>query len=57
MLCGLALSLSAILITYLAEALFSVLDSGAFLIVAMLIIGAGSGAALWLRKVHQEWSI
>ena len=57
MLCGLALSLSAILITYLAEALFSVLDSGAFLIVAILIIGAGSGAALWLRKVHQEWSI
>ena len=57
MLCGLALSLSAILITYLAEALFSVFDSGAFLIVAILIIGAGSGAALWLRKVHQEWSI
>ena len=56
MLAGLTVSFAAVLITYVAEPIFKIFDSGGFLIIAGLVIGAGSGAALWLRSVHVEWS-
>lgn len=55
MLAGLVLSLAIIVITYIAEPLFEQLGSAALLIIAVLIIGAGSTGALWLRRVNATW--
>jgi hypothetical protein len=30
-------------------------EAGGFLFLALVVIGLGAGAAVWLRNVHREW--
>lgn len=44
-----------VLVTFLARHLLDDWHSGGFLFLAMVVIGLGTGAAVWLRNVHKEW--
>jgi len=44
-----------VLIVFLARYLLDDWHSGGFLFLAMVVIGLGTGAAVWLRNVHREW--
>jgi hypothetical protein len=30
-------------------------SAGGFLLLALVVIGLGAGAAIWLRSVHRAW--
>ncbi len=54
MLAGGCLSGIVVLVTYLAKHMLDGGDAGAFFILALVVIGLGTGAAVWLRNVHRE---
>jgi len=56
MLAGGCLSSIVVVISFLGRHMLDHLDAGSFLLLALLIIGLGTGAAIWLRNVHREWS-
>lgn len=55
MLAGICLSGIMVTISFLSLALLDDFEAGGFLLIAIVLIGMGSGAAIWLKKVHQEW--
>jgi uncharacterized membrane protein len=55
MLAGGCLSGIVVLVSFLSKHMLKVGSSGSFLFLALLVIGLGTGAAIWLRNVHQEW--
>ena len=54
MLAGGCLSGIVVLVTFMAR-LMDDFDEGLFFILALLVIGLGTGASVWLRNVHREW--
>lgn len=56
MLAGGCLSGIVVVTSFLARHLLDHADAGGFLLLALMIIGLGTGAAIWLRNVHREWS-
>lgn len=55
MLAGICLSGIVVSVTFMARHMLENGSSGSFLFLALLVIGLGTGTAIWLRKVHQEW--
>lgn len=55
MLAGSCLSGITITVSFFGKHLFKHGDAGAFLLLALLVIAMGGGAAIWLKHVHQEW--
>ncbi len=55
MLAGGCLSGIVVVISFLARHLLDHLDAGGFLLLALFIVGLGTGAAIWLRNIHREW--
>jgi uncharacterized membrane protein len=55
MLAGGCLSGIVVLVTFLSKHLLHDASAGGFLFLAALIIGLGTGAAVWLRNVHSAW--
>ena len=55
MLAGGCLSGIVILISLPIEYLFQDMSAASMLFLAVLVIGLGTGAAVWLRKVQEEW--
>ncbi len=45
-----------VLVTFLARHLLDDGAAGGFLLLALLVIGLGAGAAVWLHNLHREWS-
>jgi len=56
MLAGGCLSAITVITSFLGYHLLDKGDPGAFLLLALLVIGMGSGAAIWLRKQQREWA-
>lgn len=54
MLAGCCLSGITVTISFLGKHILNSVSSGGFLILALLVIGMGSGAAFWLKNVHEE---
>ncbi len=54
MLAGCCLSTIAVTVSFLGKHMLPHGGAGAFLFLAFIVIGMGGGAALWLKKVHQE---
>lgn len=54
MLAGCCLSTITVTVSFLAKHMFRHGDAEAFLFLALLVIGMGGGAALWLKNVHKE---
>jgi hypothetical protein len=54
MLAGCCLSGITVTISFLGKHILDSISSGGFLILALLVIGMGSGAAFWLKIVHEE---
>jgi uncharacterized membrane protein len=54
MLAGGCLSGITISVSFMGKHMLKNGDAGAFLFLAMLVIGMGAGAAFWLKNVHQE---
>jgi uncharacterized membrane protein len=54
MLAGGCLSGIVVVVGFLGRNMLDHLTAGGFLLLALLVIGLGTGAAIWLRKVHQE---
>ena len=44
-----------VLVTFLARHLLDDGAAGGFLLLALMVIGLGAGAAVWLRNIHREW--
>jgi len=55
MLAGCCLSGIVVVVTFLGRQLLESAEAGGFLILALVVIGLGTGAAVWLRNVHREW--
>ncbi|MFA5171391.1 MAG: DUF2157 domain-containing protein [Sulfuriferula sp.] len=55
MLAGGCLSGIVVVVAFFAKHLLQNNSSGSFLFLALLIIGMGTGAAIWLRNIHREW--
>lgn len=55
MLAGMCLSGIMVVISFLSHAILNGFEAGGFLLIAIVLIGIGSGATVWLKKVHQEW--
>lgn len=55
MLAGGCLSGIVVVISFLGRHMLDRFEAGSFLLLALLIIGLGTGAAIWLRNVHREW--
>lgn len=55
MLAGGCLSGISVIVTLLTRAILHNADAGAFLIIALVIIALGAGAAVWLKNIHREW--
>jgi uncharacterized membrane protein len=56
MLAGGCLSGIVVVTGFIGRHILDQLDAGGFLLLALLIIGMGTGAAIWLRNIHREWS-
>ena len=56
MLAGGCLSGIVVVISFLGRHMLDDLEAGSFLFLALLMIGLGAGAAIWLRNVHREWT-
>jgi uncharacterized membrane protein len=54
MLAGICLSGIVVSVAFLGKLLLENGDPGGFLLIAVITIGMGAGAALWLKNVHQE---
>ena len=54
MLAGCCLSVITVSISFLGKNMLKDGSPGVFLILALLVIGMGSGAAFWLKNVHRE---
>ncbi len=55
MLAGICVSAITVITTCLAYHMLDYDDPGVFLLLALAVIGMGSGAAMWLRKQQREW--
>ena len=55
MLAGAALSGIVVTTCFFAKHLLKNGDAGAFLFIALIVIGMGAGAAIWLRNIHREF--
>lgn len=55
MLAGACLSGIVIATIFLGKHLVEFGKEGTFLLLTLLVIGMGAGAAYWLRSVHREW--
>ncbi|MBI1422115.1 MAG: DUF2157 domain-containing protein [Gammaproteobacteria bacterium] len=56
MLAGGCLSGIVVIVSVLIRYMLDRLEAGGFLLLALVIIGLGTGAAIWLRNVHREWT-
>ncbi|BHH85288.1 DUF2157 domain-containing protein [Desulforhopalus sp. 52FAK] len=54
MLAGCCLAGITVTVSFLGKHLLADGDAGGFLFLALVVIGMGAGAALWLKNVHQE---
>jgi uncharacterized membrane protein len=54
MLAGCCLSGITVIISYLGKHLLEDGSAGSFLVLALLVVGMGAGAAFWLKNVHRE---
>jgi len=54
MLAGTCLSGIIVITTFTAKHLLDDLQEASFLLLAMMVIALGSGAAMWLKKIHRE---
>lgn len=57
MLAGMCLSGIIIVVSFLSRTILDDFGAGGFLLVAIALIGMGSGATIWLKRVHQEWQL
>ena len=55
MLAGICLSAIVVVMVFVSRHLFNGDEAAAFLILAVMIIGMGAGAAVWLRHVYRGW--
>jgi type III secretory pathway component EscU len=55
MLAGCGLSGMVLVVALLARYLLETGGAGGFLFIALVVVGLGAGAAVWLRNVHREW--
>jgi uncharacterized membrane protein len=57
MLAGISLSAIIVVICFMAKNMLehSRFEAGSFLLIAIMIIGMGTGAAVWLRNIHREF--
>jgi len=56
MLAGGCLSGIVVIVSFLSRHMLDRFEAGAFLLLALVIIGLGTGTAIWLRNVHREWT-
>lgn len=57
MLAGGCLSALVVVVTFLGKLILErAADSGGFLLLALLVLGLGTGAALWLKRVNQRFA-
>lgn len=54
MLAGACLSGIVVVVAFVSRHLLDSGSEGSFLLIALIIVGLGTGAASWLRKVHRE---
>jgi len=57
MLAGVCLSVSVVILSFLARHMIKDWSAGSFLLLAALIIGLGTAASVWLKKVHKEMHV
>ncbi len=55
MLAGACLSGIVVVVSFLARVTLEELESAGFLFLAMVVIGLGTAAAVWLRNIHRQW--
>ncbi|TDY00007.1 DUF2157 domain-containing protein [Thiohalophilus thiocyanatoxydans] len=55
MLTGCCLSAIVVMTTLLARYMLEGDPVGAFLLLALMVMGAGSGSLVWLKRLHREW--
>ena len=55
MLAGICLSGIVVSVTFMARHMLINGAAGSFLFLALLVIGLGTGAAIWLQNVYKEW--
>ena len=55
MLAGAVLSGIVVIACFLINNMLRDLDAGGFLVISVMIIGMGTGAAVWLRSIHREF--
>jgi len=55
MLSEIALSGIVVVTTLVIKTISDSMDFGSLLVVAILIVGMGAGAAFWLKKIQKEW--
>lgn len=55
MLAGMCLSGILIIVSLLARTIIDSFEAGGFLLIAIVLIGMGSGATIWLKRIHREW--
>lgn len=54
MLAGCCLSGITVAVAFMGEHILKDVSAGGFLLLALLVIGMGAGAAFWLKQVHEE---
>ncbi|MGD9850419.1 MAG: DUF2157 domain-containing protein [Nitrospirales bacterium] len=57
MLAGCCLSVITVMVSFLSEKMLKDGEAGSFLFLAIVVIGLGTGAALWLKNVQEEWRV
>ena len=55
MLAGFCLSGIVVVVAFFAQHMLDHADAGAFLLLALIVIGLGTGSAIWLRNIQREW--
>jgi len=55
MLAGGCLSGIVVVTVFLTRHLLDGGSAASFLLLALLVIGLGTGAAIWLRNIHRQW--
>ena len=55
MLAGMCLSGTVIVVSFLTHVIIDSFVVGGFLLISIVLIGMGSGATIWLKRIHQEW--
>lgn len=55
MLAGSFLSVITVIVGFLGKNMLQDGEAGSFLFLTAVVIGLGTGSALWLKNVHQEW--